>query len=126
MRISDWSSDVCSSDLEQHPLLEGKVPKRGVMLKRGRKKMLAGHEHDHIVWRIGELVSVILASKRVHMRLHRPAMSLQTGKPPPLVRRRARVLIGLGRHIGVTPKQQIERASSRDGVGKSSENQVYP
>src|SRR3546814_4164540 len=31
---------------EQHPLLEGKVPKRGVMLKRGRKKMLAGHERS--------------------------------------------------------------------------------
>src|SRR3546814_8453983 len=127
MRISDWSSDVCSSDLEradeavvivdrgrearsylpqmarddrqpvvhllaqrtdglrlgrklflppdrrhrprdrdeigrrgeQHPLLEGKVPKRGVMLKRGRKKMLAGHEHDHKVWSIAELVPVI-------------------------------------------------------------------
>src|SRR3546814_2778526 len=66
---------------EQHPLLEGKVPKRGVMLKRGRKKMLAGHEHDHIVWRIGELVPVILASKRVHMRLHRPAMRRQMGQP---------------------------------------------
>src|SRR3546814_16631409 len=31
MRISDWSSDVCSSDLVLHPLLEGVADRRVVV-----------------------------------------------------------------------------------------------
>src|SRR3546814_21104977 len=87
------------------------------MLKRGRKKMLAGHEHDHIVWRIGELVPVILASKRVHMRLHRPAMPRQMGQPLPIVDRRERVLIGIERHVGGDHHRTTPRPHEH-GVGK--------
>src|SRR3546814_4424442 len=68
MRISDWSSDVCSSDLrelflpphrcdgardrdevgrrrEQHLALERIVPKLVVLIERGGEKMFAGDEH---------------------------------------------------------------------------------
>src|SRR3546814_13621685 len=48
MRISDWSSDVCSSDLEQYvPALAGDDLPRAAVADRDVLDMLIGREGDH-------------------------------------------------------------------------------
>src|SRR3546814_1317707 len=69
MRISDWSSDVCSSDLPARPQAEA--------------VMMLGHEHD-------------IARARIAKRF-RPAIGVPL--PQPLDERRLERLIGLAAKI---------------------------
>src|SRR3546814_17068634 len=62
MRISDWSSDVCSSDLRQHLRLNGDI-ERGGRLVRQQQLRPAGQRHgDHhpLAHAAGELVRVVV------------------------------------------------------------------
>src|SRR3546814_15200370 len=55
MRISDWSSDVCSSDLEHVEAREGRSAiEADVLLQRdhaGQLHLEAGRAHDGVVFR---------------------------------------------------------------------------
>src|SRR3546814_994907 len=67
MRISDWSSDVCSSDLQQHDLvirlhlLEGAREDVGGIIEIAAEQLLVGPHHPGR--RVGETFAVgILAN----------------------------------------------------------------
>src|SRR3546814_12995121 len=50
MRISDWSSDVCSSDLKQHGLsLDGTAPRSTQRYVADRISAASGDEDDSLV-----------------------------------------------------------------------------
>src|SRR3546814_14213106 len=79
MRISDWSSDVCSSDLE----------------------MLAGDEHHDEIGRVVELIPIVFVTEHVDVRAHRRRVRGELRALLVFVHRAARVLIGVERHFGV-------------------------
>src|SRR3546814_8106352 len=47
MRISDWSSDVCSSDLERHAGLLGQRAEEGMLSAAGHAPGSKEVHHDH-------------------------------------------------------------------------------
>src|SRR3546814_10130410 len=48
MRISDWSSDVCSSDLRyDHVIFGGVVKRRGLTAESHQPVRLSGHDGNH-------------------------------------------------------------------------------
>src|SRR3546814_3656960 len=55
MRISDWSSDVCSSDMRQHHrVAQRRQEHRGAQLDPLRASRHAGEQRDRLVPRAGE------------------------------------------------------------------------
>src|SRR3546814_16496142 len=61
MRISDWSSDVCSSDLEKAKELEALLPrlKKSLEVIEGARKRFTDNVLDAISTRVGELYEAI-------------------------------------------------------------------
>src|SRR3546814_12601215 len=110
MRISDWSSDVCSSDLEWQggrPCgAEGRrvVGERGAYRRRRRLRLSGAGARAHgIAGQGGE--------ERDRRRRHPPLAPLRPGRLPRRPPRRA----GAGRPPG---RQQIGRAPCGERVGR--------
>src|SRR3546814_14818439 len=63
MRISDWSSDVCSSDLPEVSVEEGHDPRLGIRSRRFvEAHARQGHHHGHGE---GQVAAVVVVQERV-------------------------------------------------------------
>src|SRR3546814_15957174 len=112
MRISDWSSDVCSSDLIDRQLLAGGIEAGRARLHRQQRALAGAIEPDLVQapWRAGRLQRLgdlerlqgrVAADQRLDQRAGGRAQVLQA-----LVELRGEV-------VGI-PRLELGRASCRD------------
>src|SRR3546814_6130373 len=91
MRISDWSSDVCSSDLAKSAVLEH-AERRGELVQFGHAvgaRALEADDDDHVAIEFAGLEGILhllLIAEHARGRLDRPRSEEQTSELQSLMR----------------------------------------
>src|SRR3546814_6359355 len=121
MRISDWSSDVCSSDLASIAAVPGKIERAVCFQRRRRHVKAAPPDVDLFISMLGRCLGLVEARQPAIMALVKmPVLFNRQPEPPHFLQRQIQRLDRAGLYRGEaaveveTPfSHQLDRKSTR-------------